>query len=83
MLICYERTVLLTGWWLVADPDLVRENSTTGCLAGKPNEHSERVVNAGMQEPKLELEVFQKTIVYIHTGTSYSLIVLKKVTLIT
>ena len=67
----------------MADADLVWENIIAGWLADKPNENSERLVNSGMQEPKLELEAFQKTIVYIHSGTSYSLIVLKKVTLTT
>ena len=42
VLICYERIILLTGWYLVAGADLVWENNTTGWLADKPNEHSER-----------------------------------------
>ena len=30
VLICYERTVLLTAWLLVAGVDLVRDNNTAG-----------------------------------------------------
>ena len=41
MLIFYERTVLLTGWYLVAGADLVWENNTDGWFADKPNEYSE------------------------------------------
>ena len=50
VLICYERTVLLTGWQLVAGASLVRENSNAGWLADKPNEQSESI--AGMAKGK-------------------------------
>ena len=40
MLICYERKVLLTDWWLVVGADLMWEKNTAGWLADKPNEQS-------------------------------------------
>ena len=45
VLIYCERKVLLVGWWLMADADLMYEKNTAGWLADKSAEQSVSLAN--------------------------------------